>query len=205
MQPQLLHFVLKLLNLNTMTLKFLIIPFLLLLVSSAYCQTVNKMKFSSVTHAGLSTGSNGDAFVVQTINGIKKDKWFAGLGVGLDFYRNRTVPLFVDIRRDLFSTPNTPFIYADAGVNFLMMNFIQKEQSNFTSSSPGLFYDAGIGWKLKIKHERALIFSAGYSLKQVKQKSTLWWGAPTIQLQEQNYEHYNFLYRRLVFKMGIQL
>jgi hypothetical protein len=181
-------------------------PFLLLFFVSAQGQNIKeKIRFSSLNEVGLLTGSNGDAFLAQTINGVKKGNWFAGLGAGLDFYKNKSVPLFLDLRRDLCGKVNTPFVFAEAGINLLTMNFIQKEQSGLTSSSPGLFYAAGIGWKLRMKHERALLLSAGYSLKQVKQKSRSWWAAPTIEMQEENYDQYNFLYRRFELKMGIQL
>lgn len=165
-----------------------------------------KIKFSSVNQAGLLVGSRGEAFMIQTINGIKKDKWFAGAGTGLDFYNQRTIPLFIDIRRDVTNRKNTPFAYADAGINFLWLNFIQKEQQQISTSSPGLFYDLGIGWKLSGKNNRGFIFSAGYSFKQVKEKvKQLWWTSPTPQLETENYEHHNYLFRRVVVKLGLVL
>lgn len=165
-----------------------------------------KIKFSSVNQAGLLVGSRGEAFMVQTINGIKKDKWFAGAGTGLDFYNERTIPLFIDLRRDVTNRKNTPFAYADAGINFLWLNFIQREQKQFPTSSPGLFYDLGIGWKLLGKNNRGFILSAGYSFKQVKEKvKSSWWTFPTPQLETENYEHHNYLFRRVVIKVGFQL
>lgn len=163
-----------------------------------------KIAFSSVNQVGMLSGSRGEAFMIQTINGIKKDKWFAGIGTGFDFYKERTIPLFFDIRRDLNSRKNTPFAYADVGINFLWLNSIQREQNQF-STSPGLFYDLGIGWKLSGKNNRGFIFSAGYSFKQVKEKvkDTWWW--PTPALESENYQRYNYLYRRVVIKVGLQL
>ncbi|MCW3107127.1 MAG: hypothetical protein JWQ09_1633, partial [Segetibacter sp.] len=158
-----------------------------------------------INQVGLLTGSRGEAVTVQTINGIKKDKSFAGAGVGFDFYGDRTIPLFLDYRRAFSSAKNTPFAYADAGVNFLWLNFIQKEQRQFPSSSPGLYYDLGVGWKLSGKNNRAFIVSAGYTLKQVKYKVLSYSIAPTLQMQSENYDRYNFLYRRLVIKIGFQL
>jgi hypothetical protein len=100
---------------------------------------------------------------------------------------------------------NTPFVYANAGINFRAITTEQKRIQNISSTAPGFYYDAGIGWKLKIKHERAILLSAGYTLKQVQHKSKTFWGAPTPQLQELNYDRYNFLYRRVVCKIAIQL
>lgn len=185
----------------------LMIPFLVLFTVKATGQN-KKIKFSSINQVGLLSGSTGEAFMLQTINGLKKDNWFAGLGTGLDFYRERTIPLFLDIRRDLiiFNRINTPFIYADAGMNFSWLKATQREQKQFPTSSPGLVYDVGIGWKLSGKHNRGYIFSAGYSFKQVKEKvKYLWWSAPTVRLESENYERYTYLYRRIVVKVGIIL
>ncbi|MEJ7679187.1 MAG: hypothetical protein WKG06_15300 [Segetibacter sp.] len=144
--------------------------------------------------------------MVQTTNGISKEKWFAGTGTGLDFYGERTIPLFLDIRRDLTSKKNTPFAYADAGINFLWLNSNQREQKQFPTSSPGLFYDLGIGWKLSGKNNGGFLFSAGYSFKQVKEKvKYTWWPAPTPALESENFERHNYLYRRVVIKVGFIL
>lgn len=184
---------------------FLIIPFLTLLVLQAAGQN-QTIKFSSINQVGLLSGYRGEAFMLQTINGIKKEKWFAGAGTGLDFYKERTIPLFIDIRRDFGNKKNTPFAYADAGINFLWLNFIQREQKQFPTSSPGLFYDIGVGWKLSGRNNRGLLFSAGYSFKQVKENiKYTWWPAPTPQLESENYQRYNYLYRRIIIKLGLQL
>lgn len=164
-----------------------------------------KIKFSSINQVGLLSGDKGDRWMLQTINGLEKDKWFAGAGIGLDFYNYRTIPLFFDIRRDITNKKNTPFAYADAGINFLWLNSIQRGQEQFPSSSPGLFYDLGVGWKLSGKNNRGFLFSAGYSFKQVKEKVKSWWLAPTPQLQSEDFQRYNYLHRRLVVKIGIEL
>jgi hypothetical protein len=134
---------------------FLITPFLVLFIVKATGQN-KQIKFSSINQVGLLSGSSGEAFMLQTINGLKKDKWFAGAGTGLDFYRERTIPLFLAIRRDLINRINTPFVYADAGINFSWLNSFQKQQKQFPISSPGLIYDLGIGWKLSGKNNRGL-------------------------------------------------
>lgn len=183
----------------------LIIPFLILIMLKAAGQ-IKKIKFSSINQVGLLSGGRGEAFMLQAINGIKKEKWFAGAGTGLDFYKERTVPLFVAIRRDLINRINTPFVYADAGINFSWLNSLQKQQKQFPISSPGLLYDLGMGWRLSGKNNRGFLISAGYSFKQVKEKIIYSWRpAPTPQLETENYERHNYLYRRVVIKVGFQL
>ena len=186
---------------------FLMIPFLILFMLIATGQN-KKIKFSSINQVGLLSGSTGEAFMLQTINGLKKDNWFAGVGTGLDFYKERTIPLFLDIRRDIiiFNRLNTPFIYTDAGINFSWLSATQRGQKQFPTSSPGLFYDLGIGWKVSGKNNRGYVFSTAYSLKQVKEKvKYLWQSAPFMDLESENYERRNYLYRRIVIKVGFQL
>jgi hypothetical protein len=183
-----------------------IIAFLLFKPAIIGAQTTKqKIAFSSINQVGLLTGSAGEAVSVQTINGIKKSRSFAGVGVGLDFYGLKTVPLFVDLRTDFSLNKNTPFAYFDAGVNFLSLNHIQKEQAGFPSTSPGVFYDIGLGWKLSGKNNEAMIVSAGYTLKQARYKTQSYSIFPAPQMQSENYDRYNFLYRRLVIKIGFQL
>src|SRR5438045_2506679 len=117
---------------------FLIVSILVLFAVNSNSQ---KVKFSSINQLGLLNGSKGESWTVQTINGFKKDKWFGGVGAGLDLYNERTIPVFFDVRRDITSKKNAPFVYADGGVNFLWLNFVEKEAKQFPSSSPGLFYD----------------------------------------------------------------
>lgn len=164
-----------------------------------------KIVYSTINQVGLITASQGEAVSLQAINGVKRSKAFAGVGVGLDFYGYRTIPLFLDFRSDFSQSKNTPFAYADAGINFLWLNFIQREQKNFPTSFPGLYYEVGAGWKLRDKNGRGLIVSAGYSLKQIKYKVPSFMIAPTPQLQSSNEERYNFLYRRIVIKIGFEL
>ena len=167
------------------------------------CQVKQKVKFSSVNTVGLLAGARGEALLAQTINGIKIKNNFVGAGVGLDFYGDRTVPLFVGYRRELTAGTNIPFVYADAGANFLWLNFIQHEQKGFPDASPGYYYELGAGLKLNGKNNRGFILSAGYTLKQVRYKTRSFQIAPTP-TQSPADNHYHFLYRRLVIKIGFQ-
>jgi hypothetical protein len=179
---------------------------ILLSPDTASCQQVKqRYYFSSVNEVGLLTGSKGEAVTVQTTNGFKKGKSFAGVGVGLDFYGYRTIPLFLSYRHDFSTKKNVPFAYANAGVNFLWLNFIEREQMQQLSSSPGFLYDVGVGWRLLGKNNRAFIASAGYTLKKVNYKREAFFIAPTPQLQSESFERYDYFYRRLVVKIGFQL
>ncbi len=186
-----------------------VLPVLLFIVSPLKSQEMKtvaqKIKFSSVNQVGVVSGSSGESWLMQTINGIKKDKWSTGIGVGIDFYVERGIPLFLDIRRDLLNKKNTPFIYADGGTYFQWLNFIQKERRMAIKRYPGLYYDLGGGWKLTGKNNRSFIVSAGYTLKQAKEKSTsnIWMPMPVNTPRDPDF--YKYKYQRIVLKLGFQL
>ena len=168
-------------------------------------QPKEKVKFASVNSLGLLAGSRGEALSIQTIAGLKVKKWFAGIGTGLDFYEVRTIPLFADVRWQLRAI-NTPYIYGDIGTNFLWLKTEnQFQQSKPGSSSPQLYYETGIGYKLYFANKKAMFFSAGYNTKQVKQSFKSFFGAPTFEFQEGNYDHYKSVYRRVVIRLGLEL
>ena len=164
----------------------------------------SNIKFTSINQVGLLTGSAGQSASIQTINGITKDKWFAGIGTGIDYYGTRSVPVFVDVRRTLGNSLKSPFLYADGGINFPWISDGQKLSRPYTgTSSKGVYLDAGAGLRFKIKNSSALLLSAGYSHKQVNNKTDLMtimiWPTP-----EKTYEYYKYEYRRIVMKLGLE-
>jgi hypothetical protein len=163
-----------------------------------------KINFSSINQIGLISGSQGESSVIQTINGIKKDTWFAGVGVGFDFYDVRGVPLFIDIRKELLHKKNTPFIYGDGGVSFEWLNFIQREQHNFPDVHPGAYYDVGAGWRLGGKNKGGFLMSVGYSFKQAKETATQQIYNPVTRTTESSTYSTKYDYRRVVIKVGFQ-
>lgn len=161
--------------------------------------------FTSINQVGLLTGSAGRAASIETINGITLEKWFAGIGTGIDYYGTRSIPLFVDVRRALTTKAKSPFVYADAGMNFPWISDKQKLNRPYTgTSSTGIYFDAGAGFRFKLKNSSALALSAGYSYKEVNDKTDLMtiWSWPT---PEKNYEYYKYQYRRIVVKLALEL
>jgi len=188
-------------------MKLYLYVLLLLFSSKTSAQHLEeKLKFRSINSFGLLTGSRGEALSVQTIAGLKAKKWFAGIGTGLDFYEARTIPVFLDFRQDLQKKSNTPYVYGDIGTNFLWLKSVNQFQSTDPGSSkPQLYYEAGIGYRISSIDKKAILFSAGYSLKQVRQRFKSFSQAPTIELQDDNYEHYKLIYRRIVIRLGLEL
>lgn len=124
-------------------------------------------QFHSVNNLGLLEGETGSAFQLQTINGAQYNSWFAGAGIGLDFYRLRTIPLFLDIRKEFGKSSNKLFVYSDAGINFSWVTDQQKtsyvENDKFGS---GFYGDWGLGYKVLVAKKNNLLLSMGYSYKK---------------------------------------
>jgi hypothetical protein len=156
----------------------------------------NKVVFHSINQAGLLEGEGGHAFQIQTVNGIKIKSFFTGIGIGIDEYHTRSIPLFLDIRKDLKQTGKTPFIYADAGTHFIWPKG-KDEWVHYENA--GLFYDFGIGYKIPVK-TNAVLLSAGYSFKSVSSKENryyYWWN-----YYPEDYIYYDYKLRRVSIKVG---
>ena len=163
----------------------------------------SRVSFSSISKVGLAVGEADNALAVSCINGVQKGNWFAGIGTGIDFYKKRSVPLFLSVQKEFSTTSRRPFVYADGGVSFRWLKSDDFMKTNSTSS-PGLYYECGLGWKIRFKNNTALLFSAGYSYKQVKEKANYYWYT-TDPLYADTYEQYNYKYRRVMIRFGLQL
>lgn len=132
-----------------------------------------KISVQSISNIGLLEGSNGSSFSLQTILGKQFNKSFSGIGVGLDYYRFRSIPLFVDLRQEFGKSRNAFFIYGNMGYNFDWLTDEGKQETSFSTIAKfkgGVYYDAGIGYKYAFKDFQALLFSVGYSYKQIRVK-----------------------------------
>jgi hypothetical protein len=163
-------------------------------------------QFHSINNIGLIEGQKGSAFQLQTINGAQYKSWFAGVGIGLDYYRFRTIPLFADFRKEFGKTKNKFFVYADAGIDFYWKK--DKDAKQFPVDDKfknGFYCETGIGYKLKINQKIALLFSGGYSYKKITEEGGNYYFDPpigpnsTYPVQKINYN-----LNRLVLKIGIE-
>jgi hypothetical protein len=159
--------------------------------------------FQSLLQAGFLEGASGPSWNLQTINGVYYKSWYAGVGVGIDYYNMRTVPLFIDLRKELFQKARTPFIYADGGIQFEW--FRKKEKFTWGSGDfrRGRYYDVGAGYKFGFGKRDAILVSAGYSLKSLRQERDVI--LQCIQPPcDASKEYYNYKFTRLTFKVGWQ-
>jgi hypothetical protein len=151
--------------------------------------------FSSVNCLAFPAGNNSFSIGLQTINGIRKDKWTAGLGIGLDYYLYRTIPLFADVRREFGEKQNKWLMYGDAGINVpWVVKWYVGEGDHYRA---GLYSDVGIGYSLGFKKDRGAIFTIGHSLKYLQKTTTYtdWRGKLQTDLSKYHFS-------RIIIKMG---
>lgn len=128
------------------------------------------VQFQSIIQAGLLAGNSESAFEVQGINSLKFKTFSGGIGVGIDNYVFRTIPIFLDVRKDILKRNNTPFIFADAGTQLSWLQDNQKAYSYYNPEYKSKFYfNAGAGYKINLMKKNAIVFGAAFSLKKINE------------------------------------
>src|ERR1700693_3532063 len=109
-----------------LSMLFVMLTMIVGITSAQQNNSVRLWQYHSINSVGLLEGETGSAFQLQTINGVNYKSWFAGAGLGLDFYRLRTIPLFADFRKEFGKSSNKIFVYSDVGINFSWVTDQQK-------------------------------------------------------------------------------
>ncbi len=131
----------------------------------------HRPSFHSINSIGLLKGASGHAFQLETINGMQYGKWFGGLGVGIDEYRLRTIPLFIDLRKEMGKGINRWFLFADAGLSVYWQK--DNDVKTFPKDSQvrnGFCVAAGAGYSIKLNPQLHLLLSGGYSYKAMNEE-----------------------------------
>jgi hypothetical protein len=172
---------------------------------SIQAQDGKRLKFHSLNNLGLVNGENATSAALQTVNGFSRKGFFAGIGVGLDYYQYRSVPLFADLRYEFGKKKTRPFIYADGGVNFeWVQNEFRYEATIWNPGSNdfkhGVYMDMGIGINAGTKNGNAVVLSLGYSRKTMKETNTYQDWRTLVMVTDVNTYRFN----RLILKLGFR-
>ena len=186
--------------------KYLFILLLMGLSMSVVAQSKLKTyKFHSINSLSFLNGSNEVSAALQSVNGFQKGNLFAGVGVGLDYYIHRTVPLFADFRYEFGKVKNKFFAYADGGINFHWLEESTDEPvfiwDGFNRSGKfhnGIYTDAGFGYRVANKKGGGLVLSLGHTHKSLKE--TL--GYQDWRTQEWLTDVYRYRLNRIALKVG---
>jgi hypothetical protein len=158
-----------------------------------------KFKFENTNQIGLISGSLGNALQLQTVNGISYRTFFVGLGIGVDNYYFRTIPLFADVRKNIFEKEQTPFVYVDAGSNFPW----KKDETTTwqqTTYQAGLYYDVGIGYKWTILKHFCVNARFGFSQKKYASREEYHYTPLDPEVPP---DRYNYRLQRFLIKFGL--
>jgi hypothetical protein len=178
----------------------LIISFLITFSATAQKK---KICFQSVNQFAMVGGKNHVNTAFQTINGIKLSNWFSGIGIGIDNYRYKTLPLFLDGRWH-FGEDKQAFIYGDIGYNFPLKNKPGKEvyYYNTYDFSGGIYTDFGIGFQVSLNKYSTVIFVLGHSYKKLYNKIGIKTPCP-VGACPVDYSQYDYKFGRMIFKAGL--
>lgn len=179
---------------------FLLIITAIFIYSSLSSQ--EKWIFSSQNYAGILEGESGSAFQLQTINGFKHKTLFAGIGAGIDYYFQRSIPLFISISKFLPAGKLPLFFSGDVGVNFPWVRkdlyYIHNSGEYYSS----LYWAGGLGYKFGFKkNTNAVLLNFGYSYKHLINK-TAYTNPCLIPPCPVSTERYDYRLRRLSLKVG---
>ncbi|MBK5272914.1 MAG: hypothetical protein JJE22_18085 [Bacteroidia bacterium] len=183
----------------------LFIAIIFIIITTPMLSAQAKADFRSRNFIGLLEGEAGSSWQLQTINGFRRGSWFAGLGTGLDFYRYRTVPLFLSINKDVDSGSNSFYLTGDVGINFSWVSKQARSRVNDYISdkfTPSLYWNAGFGYRIMMfKKGDALLINLAYSykhLKETKQSAIVCVTTPC----PDGIEEYNYHFKRLSIGLG---
>lgn len=180
---------------------------MLILQSNVAAQSKTKIKVNSINQVGLLAGGSTNSLGWQSVNGISFGTFSVGAGVGMDYYHFKTIPLFADVRKNLWDRKQTPFMYLDIGTNLPSDRFVSESQWHKSTYGEGLFYDIGIGYKWTLTGRLGLNLAFGYSQKNINEtQKVAYWSWPilgTISEENWNTSYFKYSFRRLGFKAGL--
>ena len=159
-----------------------------------------KFTLRSQNYIGILEGGSGSYLQFHSVNGLQYKKWFGGIGVGLDHYYLRSIPLFFSLIRDIPVRKNIFYVSADGGVNFPWENDANDSwgENNYSTS---YYWSSGFGYKIPIHKKNNLLFHVGYSFKHLKNDYTITFPCLIPPCPESKQE-YNYYFRRLSLKAG---
>lgn len=167
-----------------------------------------KPQYTAHISSGLVGGEAGPALQLQAVNGIKYKTWAAGIGVGIDYYHTRTVPLFLDLRKAFSEKSKAGFVYASGGYNVPWASKANQESAAYAfvmDAKRGAYAEGGIGFSVPAFKKHQWFVSAGWQVKTFTNTvNTMPWSSMWPPPKEA-YRDYDYMLTCFTFKMGLQL
>ena len=144
----------------------------------------------------VGTGNNekNAIFSVQMVNGYKiQNRFYPGIGIGIEFYEQAVVPVFADISYHFGRNSFSPFIRGSFGYAIPLEN-PPDIWGVRTDNKGGYMYAAGLGTSIRINQHNSLSISLIYQFQSLKSVITQEWNEEVLNLNKQ--------YNRIAFRIG---
>jgi len=143
---------------------------MLLLFSQASSAQVNKKQllFHSFNSVQVLMGNSNNSFSVHSVNGVQWKRTFAGVGVGVDDYYHRSVPLFLELRQDINRGEKKLQAFVNGGLHIPLGNTNRIDHWKTGDFKPGRLMAAGLDYFIPLKKD-AVVLGLAFSQKKVTQ------------------------------------
>jgi hypothetical protein len=168
-------------------------------------ETKGQLQWNAMASAGLLTGESDTKPFFQLSGGLRYNRFFTGIGAGYDTYEFNSIPVFADWRVNL-GKKQMVFLYGNAGYNF-PGQYSSEDEFSKTSDRlrGGIYFDAGIGYRIPLGNLHRLALSAGFSRKDITQRKVFVTPClvPPCPEDIHNYKYnFNRLLARLSWEIG---
>jgi len=157
--------------------------------------------FVNMTSFGFLVGSANNAQVAPLslvmVNGWRSEQgFFAGAGLGVEFLTTNYLPLFLDLRYDLFGNDVVPYVVAKGGYA-LPLSSDHSEYDIEYDYSGGPLFGLGFGLKIKTRNHFAWDITLMYRYQETSYQEVYDWN-------NQTYD-YTDIYNRIEIRLGFYI
>ena len=157
--------------------------------------------FVNLTSVGFLVGSSQNSqetpFSLLMVNGYRTPYGlFAGIGTGVEFFSNSYLPLFFDVRYDLFGKDVVPYALAKAGYGFALTGDHSEYSTSYTYSG-GPLVGVGVGLKIRTRNHFAWDVELLYRHQETSYTEVYDWN-------NQEYE-YTDIFNRIEIRLGFYI
>lgn len=188
----------------------------LLLANHIYAQKTKQPSTLYVTpQVGLLNGDNAVSAQVVLSGGMKTRTWSYGIGAGIDYYKVRSAPFFVELKKDFGSKEKPLFAYLQLGANIAWPlqsdyreNFYSSWFGNTTTRfQNGMYRELGIGYTGWYTKKKGIWISLGYSTKTMAEfyDELIYPDFPPYDRITKTERKLAYTFNRLVLKIGCRL
>lgn len=157
--------------------------------------------FANITSLGFLAGSSNNAqvapFSLLMVNGWRNSLGlFTGFGIGIEFLSTNYMPLFLDLRYDIFGSDVVPYVMAKGGYSLPLSSDRTEYDIDYTYEG-GPLVGFGVGVKIKSRTHFAWDIGLMYRYQRTSYTEIYSWN-------EQEYT-YTDVYNRVEIRLGFYI